>query len=81
MGDTERPSTCENPEADCYRDPTRYVEWAEDYTSDTPLVEVWLCNPCAKILKRGTVISPNELDVGRSVDKSANTTESDGGAN
>lgn len=61
MSGTERPSACENPEAECHRKPTRYVKWSEDYTSDTPWNEMCLCDPCSSILRRGTCISANEL--------------------
>lgn len=58
----EEPTTCENPESDCQRiTGLRPVLWAEDYTSDTPNQEYWLCEPCAMMLKRGTRVSPNEL--------------------
>ncbi len=81
--DTDQPrtdggvSTCENPEADCHREPTREVSWGEDITSETPRVDVRLCDPCAKILERGTVISPNELDIGHPADAAANGGASD----
>lgn len=61
--EVDRPSTCQNPEADCYRDPDKLVHWAEDYTSDEPRVEIWVCDPCWAMFCRGTRVSPNEKEV------------------
>lgn len=50
----ERPATCENPEADCYREPVVTVFWVEDdATADWPTFEKWLCYPCAQAMIRG----------------------------
>lgn len=57
-----RPSTCENPHADCYRDPDREVRWAEDYTADDPKHQMWLCDPCYAMLERGTHFSVSDME-------------------
>lgn len=61
----DRPSKCENPHADCHREPDLEVRWAEDHTSDDPYNQFWLCDPCYAMLNRGTVFSPNDLSTCR----------------
>jgi|AntDeeMetagen285_2_1112576.scaffolds.fasta_scaffold02474_10 hypothetical protein len=62
---TDRPSTCKNPHVDCYRSPDVEARWSEDFTSEQPHNQMWLCDQCCEMLKRGSVISPNELSVKR----------------
>jgi len=65
---TNRPSKCQNPDADCHREPTKMVAWSEDYTADDPHWSGWLCTPCWVMVKMGTKLSPNEVEVRRYVD-------------
>jgi len=60
-----RPSECQNPDADCYRDPDREVKWVEDYTAEDPHYQLWLCDPCYAMLTLGTAVSPNEVETRR----------------
>jgi len=57
-----RPSTCENPHAECHRDPDLEVRWAEDYTAENPHHQMWLCEPCYAMLERGTHFSVSEME-------------------
>lgn len=60
---TDQPGSCQNPEADCYRSPTRLVWWGEDHTSDNPENKAWLCTPCFRIFERGMRVAPSEYEV------------------
>lgn len=55
------PSTCENPHADCYREPDLEARWVEDFTSENEYNQYWLCQQCFKMLERGTMVSRSNL--------------------
>lgn len=57
------PSTCENPEEDCYRKPVVRIQWSEDYTSDAPERDVWLCPHCEAMFNLGTRTSQVDMVV------------------
>lgn len=58
----EPPSTCENPEADCYREPTNWVWRSEDFTAPDPKFEGYLCDQCLAAIKIGTRFSATDMD-------------------
>jgi len=62
-GSSGPPTNCQNPEADCYRTPTRMVRWTEDHTAEDPRWSGWLCDPCWQMVWQGTKLSPNETQV------------------
>lgn len=72
-----RPSTCQNPGADCYRDPDLEVRWAEDVSSENEFNRRWLCDPCYAMLDRGTLVSPSEIETRRNGFDHSEDTESE----